>query len=379
MSRVLDRNVNIFWGLNGSGKTSLLKILHSALENDATILTHVPFESAEIILRTDGTNNSFKRTYSASNDSYQQVEFESGLDEMNDAGWREVRLQRQQGWETQVLQGDENSKGTTKFQHSYLPISRVSQTRSPTSINTWRSSIERQAIDDAAFDEIFAEQVRRRWQTYSNSALISIREIQQQGLASILAVLFGGAHGLSEAPKDAIDAQEAFTVVRDFLREQRIQLKVGRPEFINRYQEESDLRRVVTNIQEVTREVEDALRPQAEFQAIIEELYTGNKRLVLTNRAPAVRNALQIAINGKPIPLQSLSSGEKQLLQLLLEILAAESNTVMIDEPELSMHVDWQQRLVASMVRVNPNCQLLLATHSPEVMAEVSEKNVFEL
>ena len=43
------------------------------------------------------------------------------------------------------------------------------------------------------------------------------------------------------------------------------------------------------------------------------------------------------------------------------------------------MHVDWQQVLVAAMKRVNPDCQLLLATHSPEVMADVADKYVFEL
>jgi len=84
-------------------------------------------------------------------------------------------------------------------------------------------------------------------------------------------------------------------------------------------------------------------------------------------------------IDGTNIPLQSLSSGEKQLLRLMLETLAAGSSTVMIDEPELSMHVDWQQVLVAAMRRVNPECQMLLATHSPEVMAEVADENVFEL
>jgi predicted ATP-binding protein involved in virulence len=63
----------------------------------------------------------------------------------------------------------------------------------------------------------------------------------------------------------------------------------------------------------------------------------------------------------------------------MLEALAAEAGTVMIDEPELSMHVDWQQVLVASMKKVNPDCQLLLATHSPEVMADVPDELVFEL
>jgi energy-coupling factor transporter ATP-binding protein EcfA2 len=379
VSRVLDRHVNVFWGLNGSGKTSLLKILHAALENDDSSLDRVPFERAEVLIRTAGTEELIRRTYDANAGSnVDQIEIE-GLEELSNVPWREVVRSNRSGWVTTVLENAGTSREGTKFQHAFLPISRVSQTRTPTGLNNWRSPVERQAIDDAAFDEIFAEQVRRRWQIYSNSALSLIREIQQQGLASILAVLFGGGSGISEGKSEPIPAEHAFTVVRDFLRGQRIQLRVGKNEFIKRYEEEQDLQRVVDNIQSVTDEVEVALRPQAEFQAIIEELYSGNKHLVFAAKGITSRNTLQVEIDGRPIPLQSLSSGEKQLLQLLLEILAAESSTVMIDEPELSMHVDWQQRLVASMVRVNPHCQMLLATHSPEVMADVPEEFVFEL
>jgi len=84
-------------------------------------------------------------------------------------------------------------------------------------------------------------------------------------------------------------------------------------------------------------------------------------------------------VNDEKIPLESLSSGEKQLMQILLEVMAGGVNAVIIDEPELSMHVDWQNRLVASMRTVNPESQLVLATHSPEVMANLDEKYIFQL
>ena len=51
----------------------------------------------------------------------------------------------------------------------------------------------------------------------------------------------------------------------------------------------------------------------------------------------------------------------------------------MIDEPELSLHPDWQKGLVGSMRRVNPEAQFLLATHSPELMIDVDDDCVFEL
>ena len=135
---------------------------------------------------------------------------------------------------------------------------------------------------------------------------------------------------------------------------------------------------VVSEIEEVRRKVAAILTPQHELQSVIDEMYLGNKHLVLS-QTPIRAEGLQVRIADKQIPLGSLSSGEKQLLQVLLEVLATGDSTAMIDEPELSLHVDWQQRLIASMRRINPGAQLLLATHSPEVMVDVDERCVFEL
>jgi AAA15 family ATPase/GTPase len=48
-TRILNEDINIFFGLNGSGKTSLLKILHAAMSMDRDILRNVPFKQANII------------------------------------------------------------------------------------------------------------------------------------------------------------------------------------------------------------------------------------------------------------------------------------------------------------------------------------------
>lgn len=84
-------------------------------------------------------------------------------------------------------------------------------------------------------------------------------------------------------------------------------------------------------------------------------------------------------IKDRKIALPFLSSGEKQLLFLLIETLVANVNTILIDEPELSMHVDWQKTLVRSMQLLNPNAQIILATHSPEIMADIPDDKIFRL
>ena len=41
-----------------------------------------------------------------------------------------------------------------------------------------------------------------------------------------------------------------------------------------------------------------------------------------------------------------------------------------MDEPEISMHLDWQRSLLTNIKALNPNCQIILATHSPGVIMD---------
>ena len=69
------------------------------------------------------------------------------------------------------------------------------------------------------------------------------------------------------------------------------------------------------------------------------------------------------------VPYQ-LSSGEKQMLAILLTVLVEDNRpyVLFMDEPEVSLHVEWQQRLIDLIRELNPNAQIILTTHSPAVI-----------
>ncbi len=73
--------------------------------------------------------------------------------------------------------------------------------------------------------------------------------------------------------------------------------------------------------------------------------------------------------NGGPIPLPKLSSGEKQLLILFIEALLQRQKPFIFlaDKPELSLHIAWQRNIISAICSINPNAQIIVATHSPEV------------
>lgn len=47
-----------------------------------------------------------------------------------------------------------------------------------------------------------------------------------------------------------------------------------------------------------------------------------------------------------------------------------------MDEPELSLHISWQDKLLSTIRDLNPNCQLIIATHSPSIFANGWENNL---
>ena len=58
------------------------------------------------------------------------------------------------------------------------------------------------------------------------------------------------------------------------------------------------------------------------------------------------------------------------MLAILLTVLVEDQQNYVLfmDEPEVSMHIEWQQRLIDLILQLNPNVQIILTTHSPAVV-----------
>ncbi|MDC9621102.1 AAA family ATPase [Xenorhabdus sp. XENO-7] len=65
-----------------------------------------------------------------------------------------------------------------------------------------------------------------------------------------------------------------------------------------------------------------------------------------------------------------MSSGERQLLTMLYAVTRMSGNSsVLIDEPEISLHIDWQEELLKKMMEQLENRQIIVCTHSPAIAA----------
>ena len=75
---------------------------------------------------------------------------------------------------------------------------------------------------------------------------------------------------------------------------------------------------------------------------------------------------------GEKLRLNQLSSGEKQEIILFYELIfESEKNThLLIDEPEISLHIEWQLKFLDDLLKIVENKQfkVTVATHSPQII-----------
>jgi predicted ATP-binding protein involved in virulence len=76
------------------------------------------------------------------------------------------------------------------------------------------------------------------------------------------------------------------------------------------------------------------------------------------------------------IASEVLSAGEKQMLSFLAYNAFEHGSIIFIDEPEISLHVDWQRTLVPTLLEQGGNNQFIMATHSPFIYSKFADKEL---
>jgi ABC-type cobalamin/Fe3+-siderophores transport system ATPase subunit len=371
----LDRTVNVFFGENGCGKTTLLKILQSALSQDGDAMISLPVERAEVDIYSVTDERVIPHIWDRKNIARKHelpMEMLRSMRERDLTMFEQVQYMslRNSVSEWKVV-GSKRSKDQKRrsWAHCFLPTTRLYNT------DSGRRSPEQRSNTEDRLNEAFAESVNKRWLLYYTQILQEVRNIQEEGLR---AVLYHSLSLASDAPTGpTLNPEQAYERVKKFLARQSSQdagLLGSTKVFAGRYATDEALRRVVDNINNVESRIEASMAPIHKFTGTIDSLFSRNKRL------KTLDNGLAVALeDGKIITPAQLSSGEKHLLVILLNAMTADQNSVIVDEPELSMHIDWQHALTETIARLNPRCQLILASHSPEIMANVQDQKIFRI
>ena len=126
---------------------------------------------------------------------------------------------------------------------------------------------------------------------------------------------------------------------------------------------------VISGIQPDMESLMSLYAPKNLFIKTINELFESTGKVIDTNNS---KLSFRIVEDDLPISIYELSSGEKQMLYILWKVLLHNQKPyiLFLDEPEISLHIDWQESLIGKIRLLNPNCQVIIATHAPSVLLD---------
>lgn len=365
----LNAGLNVLFGANGSGKTSILKIIHSALVNEPKLLTGVPFQKAKLKMETDF---GFKLNREVFRESTKVIEASKTLAlapspieikvpdmEHGDIIWKCTA--------ENISSGKTYVDADFEIGHGYLPTTRLSL-----GIETGYG-LGRSLISEEELDKHFGRLIKDLWASYTHNISLDVNRIQDEALTQILMDVLAARD--QERAIENIDLEEGFDKVKNFLKRRDLKNPIDNINaFTNQYNSDKNFKNVISVILDVENKIADARKTKLKFQQLIEKMFSGDKKLSFSDREISLKSGDDQKIN-----LGCLSSGEKHLLYILIETMSAKESTIIIDEPEISMHVDWQEVLIESMMELNPKAQIIMATHSPEITSKVNDEALIRI
>jgi predicted ATP-binding protein involved in virulence len=142
-------------------------------------------------------------------------------------------------------------------------------------------------------------------------------------------------------------------------------------ELILNYPQFNRIARLLNFVEENVEESKKANEPIDRYLNIVNSFLADSKKEI---RFDETGSLVVGQLGGTNSPITSLSSGESQILVIITHLAlnpsAQAANVFIVDEPELSLHVRWQEIFVEAVQKANPNLQIILATHSPSIILD---------
>lgn len=389
-------DVNIIIGKNGTGKTTFMNIVHAVLAVDGDALFDNPFKSVTLTL-SEG-----KRTRTVRAERHETDTSPFPIIEYHISNRRFVA----------PLIGLDDGRPTVVRRRAAEDLQRIKKELgsfvSVASLSVYRIGgdadpevRERMVRRVASPVDLRLQSLMHRLTQYQLELSSAAREVSVQLQRDVLtSLLYAGAKDDAQSYRlDFNEATEKQNLVSAYK-----QLGVAGPEVSKKIQEHiSAVGETVRHLQLQTSKTKnkDSSPPvRIDFSALeafrltrtvvaksleaeekIDEIFS-HVNLFLETLKKFIGDKIFSFVGGElivntegPLPLAKLSSGEKQLLILLIEALLQRQRPFIFlaDEPELSLHIAWQRNIISAIRSLNSNAQIVVATHSPEIAGRFKE------
>jgi ABC-type lipoprotein export system ATPase subunit len=365
-----NEDMNILTGKNGCGKTTLLKLAwYMVSGNFDCILAEIDFEYAEII------TDSF--ALSISIDKSDEAEPK--------ATWK-------------LIDSDGNteqfpSEKADEAWHNLLQ--RSLQIPSLFSVAQQQNNHLKQKITSSPAGSVFFPTFRRieggfsmskasKWRG-SDNAYVSPTTKVEDAMSELSERLSEGKHkfvaSISTSDLEEMLTRQYNRVSQRINRENSTNFKKitgminGHSPVQNR---ESDVEEL-NHLAGVLTEIQSLVAQSSNLQDMMLQPYTALGQLIAQifhYNGIKIASGVTLGDSDDAIPADVLSAGEKQMLSFVAYNAFTRNSVIFIDEPEISLHVDWQRTLFSLLEAQGTNNQFIVATHSPFIYAKYADKEL---
>lgn len=419
--------INILHGRNGTGKTTLLHILANVLNGSYERFAFLSFESIEVEIDDPNALFSSKLELIRQKSTHDpEIRILRDGAEIETISIRQMVESEKRDQERELLRrgyDPKEKKSTAPLPAAYFPAFR-------TMIEAWTSfedrtdrvirypeteferfrryGVSRPALSTTVFArDLFGDfvpnlsypsplEIEQRITSEVNTAVLAIgrtdRELLSRVFLDVFTALSRRGKAIDKQPEDII---QEITQLSDQLAEYPLRAETDKGVFpqlrqlLRSAEVTQGLREenAVQILDVYRKSLVERLKVQTDsFKGIEKYLDSVNKflegkKLVIS---PDERRKADLTISlqfddGSNSSIRTLSSGERQIVTLIYAAThMSEQKVVLIDEPEISLHIDWQRDLLNSMAQQLGNRQIIACTHSPIIAAD-HEERMFEL
>lgn len=359
-----NEDLNIFTGPNGSGKTTILKLLWYFISGHlAQILAEIPFHS--IAIQTDLFNFSMERGES------DEVIFDS-------------RFGEEKGeYEPIAIDAETGKVNRTDIDRVNALEKRIAQTTQRSLFFPTFRRIEGgfSLSPDAEDSDVIILSVAKMLQVSMSKFSDEVSSNEHKFVASIS----------TEDLRELLTQKYADIYERINDRQSQVLEDISKRIQNNPDKEKvseipQDPSAVLNAIQKVNEEREQLSKPFSVLSELSRKILRYDAIRVTGWSGPGEttdgitlgedRDGITVGEIKNAISSDKLSSGEKQMLSFLCYNAFSENTPIFIDEPELSLHIDWQRFLLPTLLDQSTGNQFFIATHSPFIFTGYQHKEI---
>jgi ABC-type lipoprotein export system ATPase subunit len=391
----LNQGINILHGINGKGKTTILNIITNILNGDLTKFYHLSFKRIELVFdngylniyRDESNKSKLLFDYKLGNDEFlkkdpsntnsikaflSRLDIEPLLLPAQRVSIQETYHINNRDFDDDLIYHRKDMYLRDRFYRDNknifqpdpkmvdilsIPRELIERARRFSHITATRFS----KFDNLLFENFFEATLLAK---VSNSTM----EFKENEFVNMIEDIKEKKEKYFNKYKRVFMRSQLLEKIERLITEESIYLNEQIYKFLELY---------LRNIEKKNEIISQYITPFTNLEKIINSLLQGKE--IKLSMDENLHNIFKIITYGKDeIQVQHLSSGEKNLLLIFFHFLfEMKKNTLfMIDEPELSLHIDWQYSLIENFQEYSNDNQIFVVTHSPDIMQNHREYEI---